>query len=162
VLKDISLTEEDKAFLVVIEARIAKTSWESVVQWEVWNWLKPRVPKFLYFGEYELLPSKMNLADLALRVEQSKTDPKRLMPEHRAVQALLRMADISINDFAKPGGYEPLKVGILGTVSLIQKAAVRSSFLFLPPSVIHSSHYVLEGNACFRCAIICSFHAHMW
>lgn len=113
-LKDVSLTEEDKAFLAEIETRISKTTWKSVVQWEVWNWLKSRVPKFLYFGEYELLPSKMNLSELAQRVEQAKTDPKRLMPEHRAVLALLRMADISIDDFAKPGGYEPLKAKIEG------------------------------------------------
>jgi predicted ATP-dependent endonuclease of OLD family len=113
-LKDASLTEDDKVFLTAIEARTAKTEWKSVVQWETWKWLEPRIPKFLYFSDYDLLPSKMNLADLTHRVEQSKNDPKYLQAKHRAVLALLRMADISITDFAKPGGYEQLKAKIEG------------------------------------------------
>lgn len=113
-LKDISLTAEDKAFLAVIDARIKKTTWESVVQWEAWKWLESRVPKFLYFGDYELLPSKINLQDLANRVEQAKSDAKHLKPEHRAMLALLRMADISITDLTKTGGYESIKAKIEG------------------------------------------------
>lgn len=113
-LKGISLTENDKAFLTAIEARIAKSTWSSVVQREVWSWLAARIPKFVYFSEYELLPSKMNLLDLAQRVEQAKTEPTHLKPEHRAVLALLRMADISIADFTTPGGYETLKAKIEG------------------------------------------------
>ncbi|MCX6832780.1 MAG: AAA family ATPase [candidate division Zixibacteria bacterium] len=113
-LEDISLTEEDKAFLATVNARIAKTKWDSVIQCEVWEWLKPRVPKFLYFSDYDLLPSKMNLADLASRIEQAKSDAKHLEPKHLAVNALLRMADITIADFTKPGGYEQLKAKIEG------------------------------------------------
>jgi predicted ATP-dependent endonuclease of OLD family len=54
----------------------------------------------------------MNLNDLAQRAEQAKTDPNKLQPRHRAILALLRMADISIADFTAPGGYEPLKAKI--------------------------------------------------
>lgn len=103
-LKKITLTEPDKTFLTGVETRIAKATWESVVEFEVWEWLKSRIPKFLYFSDYELMPSKMNLPDLAQRVEQAKADPKRLDSEHRAMLALLRMADISITDFTKTGG----------------------------------------------------------
>ncbi len=113
-LKDISLTEDDQAFLAEIETRIKEAEWESVVEWEMWKWLESRIPKFLYFSDYDLLPSKMNLIDLAQRVEQAKNDPKHLQPEHRAVLALLRMADIAISDFTKPGGYEQLKAKIEG------------------------------------------------
>jgi hypothetical protein len=113
-LKGISLTEKDEAFLETINKRIAETKWQSVIASEVWNWLRPRVPKFLYFSEYELLPSKMNLADLAQRVKNAEKEPNPLNPEHRAVLALLRMADISISDFTKPGGYEPLKAKVEG------------------------------------------------
>ena len=113
-LKEISLTEGDKTFVTAIEARAAKTKWESVVQWETWNWLESRIPKFLYFSDYDLLPSKMNLADLNQRFEQAKSVPNHLEPKHRAVLALLRMADISITDFAKPEGYEQLKAKIEG------------------------------------------------
>ncbi len=113
-LKGINLTENDKTFLTAIEARIAKSTWSSVVEWEVGSWLAARIPKFVYFSEYELLPSKMNLLDLAQRVEQAKTEPKHLKPEHRSVLALLRMADISIADFTTPGGDETLKAKIEG------------------------------------------------
>lgn len=111
-LKKMSLTTEDEAFVTVLETRIGKTKWESVVQWEAWKWLEPRLPKFLYFGEYELLPSKMNLNDLAGRVEKAKTTPSALGSEHRAVLALLRMAGISITDFTDAEGYETLKAKI--------------------------------------------------
>ncbi|MBW8035741.1 MAG: ATP-binding protein, partial [Planctomycetes bacterium] len=66
-LKDTNLTEEDNAFLATIKTRIAKAEWSSFVKWEAWEWLESRIPKFLYFSEYDLLPSKMNLVDLAQR-----------------------------------------------------------------------------------------------
>lgn len=115
-LKAIELTEHDKAFLATVEARVAKNKagWDSVIEWEVWQWLSARIPKFWYFGDYDLLPSKVNLAELAQRVEQAKADPKHLESQHRGVLALLRMADIQIADFAKPGGYERLKAKIEG------------------------------------------------
>jgi len=113
-LEGVSLTEGDKAFLAAINDRVAKTDWASVVSSESWNWLATKIPKFLYFSEYDLLPSKMNLADLANRSAQAKNDPKQLTPQHRAVLALLRMADISIADFTASGGYEPLKAKIEG------------------------------------------------
>ncbi|MDP2321781.1 MAG: AAA family ATPase [Acidobacteriota bacterium] len=113
-LKAIELTDQDKAFVATVEARIAKVkgSWDSVIEWEVWQWLSARIPSFWYFGDYDLLPSKVNLAELAQRVEQGKADPKHLESQHRGVLALLRMADIQVADFAKPGGYERLKAKI--------------------------------------------------
>jgi hypothetical protein len=113
-LSKVSLTEEDKAFLGSVQERISRSREESVVKSEAWGWLEPRVPRFLYFGEYELLPSKMNLTELAQRVGKAQSDPRILKPEHRAVLALLRMADISIEEFTSPGGYEPLKAKIEG------------------------------------------------
>lgn len=114
ILQGVDLPEADKAFLAKIEERISNSNWENVIQWEVWVWLRARMPKFLYFSDYEVLPSKTNLQDLAQRVENSKTDPTQLKAEHRAVLALLRMADISISDFTKPGGYETLKAKVEG------------------------------------------------
>ena len=113
-LKEVSLTAEDTAFLAEINKRVSATKWDSVVQWEVWKWLKGRIPKFLYFGDYDLLPGKTNLTDLAQRADRAKNDPKSLLPKHRAVLALLRMADISVGDFTNPGGYESLKAKIEG------------------------------------------------
>jgi hypothetical protein len=77
---------------------------------EVWSWLEPRTPRFLYFGDYEVLPSKTNLADLAMRA----SNPALLNSDARGVLALLRMADIEVADFANPGGYEALRAKIEG------------------------------------------------
>lgn len=113
-LKGVSLNDDDKAFLAAVQKRIEQSKWDSVIKWEAWNYLKTSVPKFLYFSEYQMLPSKINLPDLARRLEAYKTDPKQLDSEHRGILGLLRMADISITDFTHPGGYEPLKAKLEG------------------------------------------------
>jgi hypothetical protein len=83
-----------------------------VIQKEAYLALARHIPKFLYFSDYDLLPGKLNLQDLANRVEQAKSDPKQLKASHRSVLALLRMADIAASDFASPGSYEELKAKI--------------------------------------------------
>lgn len=113
-IRALAHSEQDKKFLAEIDKRVKDTQWPSVVEAEAWSWLEPRVPKFLYFSDYDVLPSKMNLQDLATKVEQSKSDPAHLKSDHRAVLALLRMADISVADFTKSGGYEELKAKIEG------------------------------------------------
>ncbi len=111
-LADVGLTDTDQAALAAIKARIAATEWTNVCQFEAWSVISALIPKFLYFSDYDLLPGKMNLTDLATRVEQAKADPKQLKAEHRSVLALLRMADVSLTDLATPGGYEELKAKI--------------------------------------------------
>jgi predicted ATP-dependent endonuclease of OLD family len=61
----------------------------------------------MYFGDYEVLPSKMNLNHLKKRTsdEATKND---LSPEERGILALLRMANIEIEAFANPGQLESL------------------------------------------------------
>ncbi|MCX7178267.1 MAG: AAA family ATPase, partial [Proteobacteria bacterium] len=111
-LADVSLTESDTAALTALSARLTASKWDNVAQWETWAQISSRRPKFLYFSDYDLLPGKMNLADLANRVEQAKSDPKHLKPSHRSVLALLRMADVPIADLTTPSGYEELKAKI--------------------------------------------------
>lgn len=111
-LASVSLTESDQVSLAAINARIAATKWDDVAASEAWLAISSTVPKFLYFSDYDLLPGKMNLNDLANRVEQAKADPKHLKPTHRSVLALLRMADVSIADLSNSGGYEELKAKI--------------------------------------------------
>lgn len=115
-LNDVTLTDDEQIHVAELSKRIAsadKAGWDSVVEWETWQWLSKRVPKFLYFGDYDLLPSKVSLDDLAARVKDAESKPDRLEPKHRAVLALLRMADIGLEDF-KTGGYEQLKAKIEG------------------------------------------------
>lgn len=111
-LENVSLTEEDERFLEGITNRISQTKWDSVVKFEVWEWLGPRVPKFLYFSDYDILPSKVNIQDLSNRVQQAKNDSQQLQPQHRAILALLRKANISMDDFSNSTGYETLKANI--------------------------------------------------
>ncbi len=113
-LKEASLTAEDNAALVSLNTRLQATKWPNVSQWEVWSHVRGNVPKFLYFSDYDTLPGKMNLADLAQRAEAAKNDPKQLTAAHRSVLALLRMADISMEDLVSPGSYEELKAKIEG------------------------------------------------
>lgn len=115
-LKDVSLTEQDQVFLKSVTARVSKAKWQSVGDWEAWQHFSPKTPKLVYFSDYDLLPSKMNLADLSNRVAQAKTNGNQgqLTAQHRATLALLRMADISVDDFTASTGYEPLKAKIEG------------------------------------------------
>lgn len=109
---NVSLTVEDEKFLAKIKDRIAETECHSVIEYEVWKWLEPRIPQFLYFGDYDILPSKINISDLANRVVQAKDNPTQLHPKHRAILALLQMANISVTDFTNSTGYETLKANI--------------------------------------------------
>jgi hypothetical protein len=86
------------------------------VQYEIWEWLSPRIPQFLYFSDYDILPSKINIPDLANRVKQAEDNPEKLTSQHRSALALLRKAGISIDDFTKSTGYET-ENAILGSVS---------------------------------------------
>jgi predicted ATP-dependent endonuclease of OLD family len=107
-VENTSLNDSDKESLEAVKKRIAKTEWPSVGANELWVWLSKSTPQFLYFGDYEVLPSKMNLADLARRVAEQKANPKELASEHRGILALLRMANISVDAFANPGPLEAL------------------------------------------------------
>lgn len=107
-VQSISLNDADKASLERINARIAATKWSSVFEAEAWLWLSRRIPKFMYFGDYEVLPSKMNLPDLARRLAEEKAKPQEMTNEHRGILALLRMANISVQQFADPGPIEAL------------------------------------------------------
>lgn len=119
-LDSISLTEADKAFQQNLAARLQKVpnNWNNAVGWEVWRLLEPQVPRFLYFSDYDLLPGKLNLTDLASRQAQAKADPNNgdtfLKAQHKAVLALLRMADVDVTDFNGATGYEEMKAKIEG------------------------------------------------
>jgi hypothetical protein len=108
--EQMSLGDADKLHLAKIAERVAKcpATWDSVVGHEAWQYLGQRTPKFLYFGDYEILPSKMNLADLAPRANQAAGNPGVLTAKDRGVLALLRMANIKLEAFSSPGDIESL------------------------------------------------------
>lgn len=109
-------TAADTVFLTELQARIKKTEWTNVVKNELWLALQKRIPKFLYFSDYDLMPGKLNLADLAAKVQAAKDDPSNaqthLKAKHKAVLALLRMADVTPSEFTGTTGYEEMKAKI--------------------------------------------------
>lgn len=108
-LNDTNLTPDDQLFLDEINERISKTKSDSIVQHEAYQWLKKKTPKFLYFSDYDILPSKINIPDLVSRIN----DPDRLQSQHHAILELLRVANIEIDEIESPSeGYEHLKAQI--------------------------------------------------
>lgn len=120
VLKQMTeLNDVDKTLQAQLEIRVkAKPDkWVSVCQYEAWQVLSLKIPKFLYFSDYDLLPGKLNLKNLSARLAAAKSDPtnahKQIEPKHQAVLALLRMADVRLEDFSEgAASYEDLKAQI--------------------------------------------------
>lgn len=106
--ESLGLTDPDKQHLAKIAERVAKTKWNSVIEYEAWVYLTARTPKFHYFGDYEILPSKMNLADLAGRSNQMAANPAIVTSRDRGILALLRMANIKLEAFSNPSEIESL------------------------------------------------------
>jgi predicted ATP-dependent endonuclease of OLD family len=113
-LAAVKLTQEDGEFKARVETRIGATQWDNVLSFEVWSKLNSMIPKFLYFDDYYTLPGKVNLNDLTQRAAQEVQNPAMLEPSHRAMLALLRMADIQLSDLTNPAGYETIKAKLEG------------------------------------------------
>jgi hypothetical protein len=55
---NLGLNDADKDLASATAKRVAvadKAKWQEVVALEVWGWLASRTPKFMYFGDYEVL-----------------------------------------------------------------------------------------------------------
>ena len=116
-LDKLQRTPPDDALKSALDARInaAPAAWTSVVASELWTkFLANKMPKFLYFDDYHTLPGRMNIADLVQKLAASNSNPTVLEPMHRSVLALLRMADVRLEDLANPDGYETIKAKLEG------------------------------------------------
>lgn len=113
-LDDLDLNESEQKTHQQLQTRIKKTKWESIVEYEVFKELDTLTPKTLYFSEYDILPGKLNIKDLARRYKLSESDPSQLTPKHKSILALLRMADVGIDELSDIDGYESLKAKIEG------------------------------------------------
>lgn len=113
-LDESDLNENEKEMHHSLKERVNKTNWDNVVRYEVFKDLDLSLPKTLYFSDYDILPWKLNLEDLAQRYRSSENDTSRLTPKHKAILALLRMADVSIDELSEANGYESLKAKIEG------------------------------------------------
>jgi hypothetical protein len=112
-LESISLTAADQAFLDQLKTEFPTQPTWSRLQLYVWTqFLRPRIPKFLYFDDYYLLPGKINLPDLQQRV-QGKLG-KTMRDEDKTALSLLNLAGIDLDDLTETTGYEPIKARLEG------------------------------------------------
>lgn len=70
-------------------------------------WIKPRLPKFLYYDEYYELPSEIEIRKL----QENQLDDEHLQTS----KALLELADINVNDLINDDDYEPYKAELEAT-----------------------------------------------
>lgn len=114
VLEDLDLNETEQKNFEQLHTRVGKSNWDEVIQYEIFKALDNKLPKTLYFSEYDILPGKLNISDLSKRYKLFETEPSKLTAQHKSILALLRMADVSIEELTDSDGYESLKAKIEG------------------------------------------------
>lgn len=120
-LDRLSLNPDDEAFRESLKIEFpARETWSSL-NWYLWqNFISERIPKFLYFDDYYLLPGKVSLVDLQQRVQG--TAGKTLREEDKTALSLLRLAGVELNDLTETTGYEPIKARLEGiSISITDK-----------------------------------------
>jgi hypothetical protein len=117
ILDGLDLNTEAKSFLEALKLRFGPTegSWNDLLDHYIWKrFLFPKIPKFLYFDDYYLLPGKINLPALQQRVQTSLQNKQPLENEDKTVLSLLQMADVDLEDLVGTTGYESVKAKLEG------------------------------------------------
>jgi len=101
--------------VAVLEALDGPTPASQAVVAEVRSWhesratlkaidtLEKRRPKFVYFGDYDVMPGKVSVPDLI-----AKRDAGTLSKGEQALLALLQLAGVALEDFQTPESHEHL------------------------------------------------------
>jgi hypothetical protein len=115
-LGGMDLNVEGSAFLEELRGKFGKSIWINSLEWYVWSvYIAPKIPKFLYFDDYYLLPGKINLKNLQNRINLSKQPrPVSLTTEEKTVVSLLQMANIDLQTLTDTAGYEKIKAKLEG------------------------------------------------
>ncbi|HQU83283.1 MAG TPA: AAA family ATPase [Pyrinomonadaceae bacterium] len=112
-LNTLDLNTEETSFLNKLKEDFNSTllpNWSNKLQAKIWKeYLSPKIPKFLYFDDYYLLPGKVNLPALKMRV-----DNETLKEEDKTILGLLQMADVELEDVITTSGYEKSKARLEG------------------------------------------------
>jgi predicted ATP-dependent endonuclease of OLD family len=112
ILGELQLNADDAEFLKQIKQQFfpSESTWTNRLELYVWNtYFKNKIPKFIYFDDYHLLPGVTNLVDLQNRVAQSNLEVR-----HKAVLGLLRLARITLNDLVTASSYAEIKAKLEG------------------------------------------------
>lgn len=111
-LGTLDLNTEETNFLDKLNEDFKPTlpNWTNKLQAKIWQeYLSPKIPKFLYFDDYYLLPGKVNLPTLKKRVEG-----ETIKEEDKTVLSLLQMAGVELDDIITPAGYEKSRARLEG------------------------------------------------
>lgn len=108
-LKEEELGDKGVEFLKELEAKFKvdnKTWTEIRLRNYVWReFIKPNVPAFLYFSDYNILPGKINIPHLRKAV----ADGSMLDDSLKTALGLLEMAGVSMEELEDPESYEAIK-----------------------------------------------------
>lgn len=87
-------------------------SWEfsPIDEYIVKKYLKPNLPKFMYYDDYYALPSRVSLTSL-------ETEPKE--PSKKTAKALLELADIDIDTLTNSNDFEEFIAELEATEAII-------------------------------------------
>jgi predicted ATP-dependent endonuclease of OLD family len=79
------------------------------------TYLKPNMPKFLYYDEYYTLPSEVVIEHLVTSKDSPETE------EHKTARALFELADINIDELINADDFEDYVAELEATQALISK-----------------------------------------
>jgi predicted ATP-dependent endonuclease of OLD family len=108
ILDSETLTGDDETFLSELKTKykVSNKSWADtrLGNYIYRNYIVGKVPKFLYFSDYYILPGKINISQLQAAKENGTTDNGL-----RTALGLLEMANISTDELQNPDSYEEIR-----------------------------------------------------
>jgi len=111
-LDESSLNADEKVLVKELSTKMDtyKAAWnDTFSRYVYFYYISPKIPEFLYFDEYHLLPGKINLPSLKKKIEQAKTNGTPLDEESRVVLSLLEMSGIELDTLINTSSYEEFK-----------------------------------------------------
>lgn len=110
-----SYSEEDIDKLNSLGSYFAENnSWENspIDEYVVEKYLKPNLPKFMYYDDYYSLPSRVSLTRLEAKPQE---------PSKKTAKALLELADIDIDTLTKSDDFEEFIAELEATEAIISE-----------------------------------------
>lgn len=111
--------EEEKELLQQLEPFfVNEWKWKSdpLSEYVARVYIKPNLPKFLYYDEYYSLPSEVIIEELASSKNKSMTPD-----EYKTAKALFELADININELLNSDDFEDYVAELEATQALISR-----------------------------------------
>lgn len=114
-LKDDGEKEEDIAVLKKLEVYfINEFKWANPVEEYVWRlYIRPSVPKFMYYDDYYMLPSRISIDKI--------NEKESLNNSEKTGKALLELADIDVDSLVNADSYEDYKAELEATQEAISE-----------------------------------------